>query len=548
MNAASGKFAKRKVLSLISSLFDPHGWLSPLSIRGRIFLQTLWKNKVGWDQEIPEQLASEITEILSEFQQVSEFSFPRRIVFPLVELHVFVDASSKAYGAVAYVVNPDNNHSNLLISKAKVAPCKGDRPTITKLELTAALIGCRLIDHLNSIVFFTKFFLWSDSKVALSWINSDKELKDIYVANRVAEIQTLIISLGITVNYVPTNDNPADLVSRGCTVNKLKISNWMQGPAWLITQEHPIQDNVEVVVVQELTVEINPINPVPPIIDLTRYSKFVKAERVMLKVLQFLNSNSNPFVKLISQEQKFHCNSIYSYLVNPNINVNVEVKNTVIDLNLVLHNDVIRAKGRLKNVELPVDAKTPYFLPNRSRLVDLLINHIHESNNHCGVSQTLSLYRQQIWTPKIRTRVKSCLFRCATCHRIKERTVPKPLPPLLPKERVRCQTPFTTVGIDHTGFFTIRDPSGEKREAYVCLFVCAMTRAVHLEAISDLSVPSFLLCLQRLAAVKGAPSTILSDNHRTFISGERFLLEMQDDPQVQAYLADHRIVWRHQTP
>ena len=67
----------------------------------------------------------------------------------------------------------------------------------------------------------------------------------------------------------------------------------------------------------------------------------------MLRVLQFLNSISNPFVKFISQEQKFHCNSIYSYLVNPNINVAVEVKNTIRDLNLVWHNDVIRAKGRL---------------------------------------------------------------------------------------------------------------------------------------------------------------------------------------------------------
>ena len=388
MNAATGKFMKRKVLVLISSLFDPLGWLSPLSIRGRIFLQTLWKNKVGWDQELPEQLVSEISEVLCEFQRVSEFSFPHRIVFHSVELHVFVDASSKAYGSVAYVVNPDNSHNNLLISKARVALCKEDRITIPKLELTAALIGCRLIDLLNSLFSISKFFLWLDSKVALSWINSDKELKDVYIANRVAEIQTLIISLGITVNYVPTNDNPTDLVSRGCTANKLKSSNWMHDPTWLLTQESPKQDNEEVVVVQELTVEINSINPVPPVTDLTRYSKFVKAERVMLKVLQFLKLNLNPFIKLISQEQKLHCNYIYSYLTNPNL----EVKNTIRDLNLVLHNDVIRAKGRLENAELPVDAKTPYFLPNRSRLIDFLINHIHESNNHCGVSQTLSLY------------------------------------------------------------------------------------------------------------------------------------------------------------
>ena len=76
MNMTSGKFTKQKVLSLISSLFGPLGWLNPLSIRGRIFLPTLWKNKMGWDQELPEHLVSEISEILQEFQRVSEFSFP----------------------------------------------------------------------------------------------------------------------------------------------------------------------------------------------------------------------------------------------------------------------------------------------------------------------------------------------------------------------------------------------------------------------------------------------------------------------------------------
>ena len=160
-----------------------------------------------------------------------------------------------------------------------------------------------MIDHLIDLFSISKFFLRSECKVALSWISCDKELKDVYVANREAELQTIVISLGIVVNYVPTNDNPADLVSRGCTVNELKSSNWMHGPAWLLTQEYPNQDN-EVVVVQELTVEINPINPVPPVIDLTRHSKFVKAERVMLEVLQFLKSDLNPFETLIQQEQK----------------------------------------------------------------------------------------------------------------------------------------------------------------------------------------------------------------------------------------------------
>ena len=81
MNEDSWKFSKRNALALISSLFDPLGLLSPLSIRGRIFLQTLWKAKVNWDKSLSEEHANIIIEILREFQGPSEFSLPRRVVF-----------------------------------------------------------------------------------------------------------------------------------------------------------------------------------------------------------------------------------------------------------------------------------------------------------------------------------------------------------------------------------------------------------------------------------------------------------------------------------
>ena len=55
MDDTSWKFAKRKVLSLISSLFNQLGLLSPLSIKGRIFLQILWKSKVSWDHSLSEE-------------------------------------------------------------------------------------------------------------------------------------------------------------------------------------------------------------------------------------------------------------------------------------------------------------------------------------------------------------------------------------------------------------------------------------------------------------------------------------------------------------
>ena len=78
------------------------------------------------------------------------------------------------------------------MSKARVAPCREDRLTIPKLELTASLIGARLIRYSTNLFKFQTIYLWSDSKVVISWIMSDRDIKDVYVANRTAEIKTLI--------------------------------------------------------------------------------------------------------------------------------------------------------------------------------------------------------------------------------------------------------------------------------------------------------------------------------------------------------------------
>ena len=208
MNEASWKFSKRNALSLISSLFDPLELLSPLSIRGRIFMQSLSKLNVNWDEPLSEEYSKALTNILREFQHASEFTFLRIVIFEVSELHIFVYTSSKAYSAVAYVVDTNTRNSNIRVLKARVAPCQANRLTIPKLELTPKLIGCRLIKHLNSLFTFVQLHLWTDSKVAMSWVGSTKDMKDMYIANRVAEIQTLTSSLGILIMHFPTESNP----------------------------------------------------------------------------------------------------------------------------------------------------------------------------------------------------------------------------------------------------------------------------------------------------------------------------------------------------
>ena len=144
-------------------------------------------------------------------------------------------------------------------------------------------------------------------------MGSTKDIKDEYVANRVAEIQTLTSSLGISIMHIPTESNPEDLLSRSCTTNKLKTSIWQHGPEWLTTQHYPEQIHMPVAT-NELVVEINPVNPVPPTLDLDGISSYTRAISIMSKVLSFIKSSSDPLLKLVLQEQGLHCNSIYSYL------------------------------------------------------------------------------------------------------------------------------------------------------------------------------------------------------------------------------------------
>ena len=76
----------------------------------------------------------------------------------------------------------------------------------------------------------------------------------------------------------------------------------MVGPTWLTAPSgFPNQDH-EIALVSELVVEINPILPVPALIDLTRFSKFLRVLRTTCRVLQFCKSNLDPFETLAKQE------------------------------------------------------------------------------------------------------------------------------------------------------------------------------------------------------------------------------------------------------
>ncbi|XP_077866237.1 uncharacterized protein LOC144353834 [Saccoglossus kowalevskii] len=201
---------KREVSSATSSVYDPFGYLAPVVIKAKIFTQELWKRKLDWDEPLPSDLTNEWNAILTDLKTATNITMNREYFSDVYdrkddhELHVFVDASTRAYGAAVYLRNNNTEQTSLVMSKTRAAPLK--KQTLPRLELMGAVIGTRLIqfvsDALKDTVNITKHIIWSDSQIVLHWLKSDKKLP-LFVTNRVNEIKTF----PMTMKYCPTKDN-----------------------------------------------------------------------------------------------------------------------------------------------------------------------------------------------------------------------------------------------------------------------------------------------------------------------------------------------------
>lgn len=86
-----------------------------------------------------------------------------------------------------------------------------------------------------------QIIFWSDSEIVLHWIKTHPSALNTFVSNRVAQIQDMTSDANW--RYVPTAENPADIVSRGCDVFELKNSLWFTGPRFLTMNSDMWPDN-----------------------------------------------------------------------------------------------------------------------------------------------------------------------------------------------------------------------------------------------------------------------------------------------------------------
>lgn len=569
------RVTKRVILSTVSKLFDPLGLVGPTIIKAKIILQKIWQLGIDWDEAVPLELHTMWAQFYEQIQSINEIHIPRHVlcVKPVkIQFHCFSDASELAFGGCIYVRTTDmegQHFVHLLCAKSRIAPLKSI--TLPRLELCGALLLSKLVFKVIGSISVTvnDIFYYTDSTIVLAWISTEPNQLKTFVSNRIAEIQQLTdISKW---RHINSKENPADIISRGVSPEQLTKSDiWWHGPSWLSQDEQRWPQKIKLEPSKELP-EKRILHSLPVTVDqniFDRFSTLTKLQRTIAYCLRFktnlrtsraLRSTGNLTVEELNQSLMVLIKIAQEQQFAPEIRAlkqlnRVDKGSRLLSLNPFLDEEnILRVGGRLRKASLHFDNKHQILLPSNHKLTKLIILHEHHKQLHAGPQALLATIRMRFWPIAGRNAVRGILRECITCFRARPMSY-KHIMGDLPKARITPSRPFNICGTDYAGPFNIKlnKLRGNQRilKAYLCIFVCFVTKAVHIEIVTDLSTNSFLNCFKRFIARRGKCSHIYSDNGTNYVGAKNdlqevfnFLRASENQIKISDYLAQDSITW-----
>ncbi|XP_062713787.1 uncharacterized protein LOC134290629 [Aedes albopictus] len=549
---------KRIVLADTARLFDPIGLVGPVIVAAKIFVQDLWKQKCDWDEPLPEAFQNFWIEYRRNLSALSSLSIPRWVAFSTdlasVQVHGFCDASNKAYGACLYLRSTTFGGSvevRLITAKSKVTPLEDLKrkkrvQTTPRLELSGALLLSHLYEKFvaSTAIQHTAFF-WTDSTIVMYWLSSLPSRWQMFVANRVSEIQHA--TKGCLWNHVAGEENPADIISRGMTPAQLQYERlWFEGPLWLrqdasIWPSKAPEEEIDPAILEEKKVVALPATAESVSEIFSLRSSLFSLVRLVAGIRRFVHNTQHRqdrrtgfltfpeheqaliFLVQLAQQEAFPAEIAALNKNNP-----VSPSSSISRLNPVLVSGILCVGGRLAKAPVSASRKHPMILSHHHPLARLVLHYYHCKHFHSGLQLLVSTVRERFWITRIRSLANSVLHECVRCFR----TRPKVLDQLmadLPSERVSPAAPFLRVGVDYCGPFLIKYPvrRATPTKHYVAIFICLVTKAVHLELASDLTSEAFLAAFKRFVARRGKPILVMCDNATNFVGAKRQLDELR---------------------
>lgn len=221
---------------------------------------------------------------------------------------------------------------------------------------------------------------------------------------------------------------------------------------------------------------------------------------------------------------------------------------------------ILRAGGRIDKAKIKYDKKHPYIIPSKSRLSYLLISYAHRANLHGGVQAIMRFLRKCFWILRLRQEARTFVHSCVPCVR-QVQTTAKQIMAELPEVRIKPAPTFTNVGVDMAGPYNMRitekinfNTRGRQMpelKGWIVVFVCLVTRAVHLEATEGLSTDDFLAAYESFTGRRGNPEVIYSDNGTNFVGASNELKKAYDTwkaDKIQRWVHNNGTQWHFITP
>lgn len=562
---------KRAVLSAIARIYDPCGWLTPVVLWAKAIMQHLWALGLKWDDKLPDHLSRKWNCFTSELKALEDLEIPRLIDISNasnIQLHGFCDASDTAYSCCVYLRLTDSKGKvtvQLLVAKSRVAPLK--KISLPKLELCGAYLLSKMIRFCSEML-STKCKIdyigaWCDSTIVLAWIHTPSYKLKVFVANRVSEIQEHTPPR--IWQHISSKFNPADCASRGLTPSGiLSHPLWWTGPPWLIgslssfptspvevIKENNLPELKRIVTETLVTTESNSL----AIID--NCSSWLKLQHIMAYVLRFIHclkklKRTGPLTlsELKNASHKI-CWIVQKEQFSEDLKLMANDKPCTSRIQRLApfldEKGMIRVGGRLRNSSLHPSAKHPILLPKKHNVINILVDYFHVLYLHAGPLFLQATLSQRFWILSSRSIIRSRIFKCVTCFRVKPK-ITAPLMGDLPQGRVVPTRCFTSTGVDYCGPFQAKIHVLKRVQTvkiYICLFICFATKAVHLEVVTDLTADAFIASLTRFISRRGLVSNLHSDCGTNFVGAaaklKKSFQDLFKDPKTRLFAEKNEI-------
>ncbi|XP_067214143.1 uncharacterized protein [Linepithema humile] len=283
--------------------------------------------------------------------------------------------------------------------------------TIPRLELSGAVLLSNLTSRVLKILKLNSIpvFLWTDSAIVYTWINSHPSRWKEFIHNRVCHIhETPPHAIW---RFTPGTENPADHATRGLSPAQLiDNANWQSGPSWLSLEssawpQEPQavsrKEHLEERMNQVLTTNVRSNQ----LWDLVyKYSNMTRLLRITSlckrAVSRFRNSQQTSLtipittceldsarLLWVKQIQQSYFSQELKILSKGNT---LPSSHSLLRLTLFLDAEsFLRVGDRLRLSLLPDNTKHPLILPKKSPLTTLIIADAHQRTLH-GVEAVLN--------------------------------------------------------------------------------------------------------------------------------------------------------------